>query len=155
MTTITPVPPSTNLATRLLRAVLVKAGLELGFLCVIATVAAFHNSSPLLRGAIDEANQAHVAGWAYDPLTPKAVLDVQLFIDERFIRTARADAQRPDLVAAGVTKMAAHGFSFELTDVPLSPGNHTAQVYALRNAAGKNKALIPLSQEAVTFQVKR
>lgn len=147
--------PADNLATRLLRAVLVKAGLELSFLCVIATVAAFHNSSPLLHGAIDEANQMHVAGWAYDPLTPKAVLEVQLFIDDRFIRTMRADAPRPDLVTAGVTKMAAHGFELELKDVVLAAGKHTAQVYALRNAAGKNKALIPLSKEPITFQVKR
>ena len=40
-----------NLATRLLRAVLVKAGLEISFVCVIATLAAFHHASPLLRGA--------------------------------------------------------------------------------------------------------
>ncbi len=144
-----------NLATRLLRAVLVKAGLEIGFVCVIATVAAFYNSSPLLRGAIDEANQSHVAGWAYDPLTPKATLEVQLFIDDRFIRATRADAPRPDLVKAGVTKMATHGFELELKDVPLAVGKHIAQVYALRNAAGKNKALIPLSKEPLTFQVKR
>ena len=142
-----------NLATRLLRAVLAKAGLEIGFLCVIATVAAFHNASPLLRGAIDEANALHVAGWAYDPLMPKAALGVQLFIDDHFIRTARADFPRPDLVTAGVTKMAAHGFDFELAGVPLAAGKHTAQVYALRNAAGKNKALIPLSKDPISFQV--
>ena len=144
-----------NLATRLLRAVLAKTGLEVAFVCVIATVAAFHNSSPLLRGAIDEAHQTHVTGWTYDPLTPKAVLEVQLFIDDRFIRSARADFPRPDLVTAGVTKIAGHGFNFELASVALAAGKHTAQVYALRNAAGKNKALIPLSQESVTFQVKR
>jgi hypothetical protein len=145
---------SENLATKLLRAVLAKTGLEIAFLCVIATVAAFHNASPLLRGAIDEASQLHVAGWAYDPLTPKAVLEVQLFIDDRFVRAMRAEQARPDLVKAGVTPTAAHGFSFELTDVSLSPGKHAAQVYALRNAAGKNKALIPLSKEPITFQVK-
>ncbi len=155
MTTITPLSQPNNLATRLLRAVLVKAGLEISFLCVIATVAAFHNASPLLRGAIDEANQTHVAGWAYDPLTPNATLEVQLFIDDRFIRATRADFPRPDLVKAGVTKMSAHGFELELKDVSLAAGKHTAQVYALRDAAGKNKALIPLSQEAVTFQVRR
>ena len=144
-----------NLATRLLRAVLVKAGFEIGFVCVIATLAAFHNASPLLRGAIDEANQTHVAGWAYDPLTPQASLEVQLFIDERFLRATRADQPRADLVQAGVTPQVTHGFSFELTDATLTPGQHSAQVYALRNAAGKNKALLPLSKEPVTFQVKR
>ena len=84
------------MATRLLRAVLVKAGLEIGFVCVIATLAAFHNASPLLRGALDAADQTHVAGWAYDPLSPDAPLDVQLFIDERFVATQRAERLRVD-----------------------------------------------------------
>ncbi|NOT59042.1 MAG: hypothetical protein HOP19_02330 [Acidobacteria bacterium] len=146
---------SENLATKLLRAVLAKTGLEVAFVCVVATVAAFHNASPLLRGAIDAAGQTHVAGWAYDPLTPKSALEVQLFIDDRFVRTVRADQARPDLVKADVTPTAAHGFSFELTDVSLSPGKHAAQVYALRNAAGRNKALIPLSKEPIPFAVSR
>ena len=146
---------SDNLATKLLRAVLAKAGIEIAFVCVVATIAAFHNASPLLRGAIDAADQTHVAGWAYDPLTPKAALEVQLFIDDRFVRTVRAEQARPDLVKADVTTTAAHGFHFEFTGAPLAPGNHAAQVYALRNAAGKNKALIPLSKEPVPFLVKR
>jgi hypothetical protein len=142
-----------NLATKLLRAVLTKTGLELGFVCVIATVAAFYNSSPLLRGAIDEANQTHVAGWAYDPLTPNATVEVQLFIDDRFARTLRANFPRPDLVKADITKAAGHGFDFDLKGIELTAGKHTAQVYALRKAAGKNKALIPLSQSPMAFQV--
>ena len=68
MTQISPLPqPADHLATRLLRAVLVKAGLEIGFVCVLATLAAFQNTSPLLRGALDLADQTQVAGWAYDP----------------------------------------------------------------------------------------
>ena len=144
-----------NMATRLLRAVLVKTGLEIGFVCVIATLAAFHNASPLLRGALDAADQTHVAGWAYDPLTPDAPLDVQLFIDERFIATQRAERLRVDLVQAGATPTAAHGFRFELAAAPLTAGTHTAQVYAVRNAAGKNKSLIPLAKTPQVFQVTR
>jgi hypothetical protein len=142
-----------NLATRLLRGVLAKAGLEIGFVCVIATLAAFQNASPLLRGAVDVAGAAHVAGWAYDPLTPDTALDVQLFVDERFIALQRAEKVRVDLVKAGATPTAAHGFDFDLSQVPLAKGTHTAQVYAVRNAAGKNKSLIPLSKTPHVFQV--
>jgi hypothetical protein len=142
-----------NVATRLLRGVLMKAALEIGFVCVIATLAAFHNASPLLRGALDVAEASHVAGWAYDPLTPDAPLDVQLFVDERFIATQRAEKLRVDLVKAGATPNAAHGFHFDLTQVSLAKGTHTAQVYAVRNAAGKNKSLIPLSKTPHVFQV--
>jgi hypothetical protein len=142
-----------NLASRLLRGVLAKAGLEIGFVCVIATLAAFQNASPLLRGALDVVEASHVAGWAYDPLTPDTALDVQLFVDERFIATQRAESVRVDLVKAGATPTAAHGFNFDLAQVPLAAGTHTAQVYAVRNAAGKNKALIPLSKTPQVFQV--
>lgn len=147
--------PADNLATRLLRAVLVKAGLEISFVCVIATLAAFHHASPLLRGAVDAADQTHVAGWAYDPLTPKETLDAQLFIDGQFIAAQRADQPRPDLVRAGATPTATHGFRFELSGVSLPPGLHTAQVYAVRNAAGKTKSLIPLAKEPFVFQMTR
>ena len=58
---------ASSVPARLLRAVLIKAGLEMALLCVIATVAAFSNFSPLLRGAVDIAEPAKVAGWAYDP----------------------------------------------------------------------------------------
>ena len=142
-----------NLATRLLRAVLVKAGLEISFVCVIATLAAFHHASPLLRGAVDVADQTQVAGWAYDPLTPREPLDVQLFIDEQFIAARRADQPRPDLARVGAAPTATHGFRFELAGTPLSAGAHAAQVYAVRNAAGKNKSLIPLTKEPLAFQV--
>jgi hypothetical protein len=113
------------------------------------------NYSPLLRGAIDVADQTHVAGWAHDPLAPAESLDVQLFIDGQFIATQRADDLREDLVKAGATKHPRHGFRFDLQPVSLANGQHTAQVYALRTAAGTNKMLLPLSQQPVIFQVRR
>ena len=144
-----------NVATRLLRAVLAKSFLELLFVCVIATLAAFKNYSPLLRGAIDAADQTRVTGWAYDPQAPEQALEVQLFIDEQFIATQRADARRDDLVRAGAAKQPRHGFSFELAAIKLSNGPHAAQVYAVRAAAGTNKLLLPLAQQPVVFQVNR
>ena len=142
-------------ATKLLRAILAKAFLELLFICGIATYAAFVNYSPLLRGAIDVADQNRVAGWAHDPLVPAESLDVQLFIDGQFIAAQRADDLREDLVKAGATKHPRHGFHFDLQPVSLANGVHAAQVYALRTAVGTNQMLLPLSKQPVIFQVRR
>jgi hypothetical protein len=150
-----PVEPGADpsLAAKLLRAIFVKTFLELLFICFLATYAAFVNYSPLLRGAIDLASQTRVAGWAHDPQAPAEALEVQLFIDDQFIATGRAGARRDDLVQAGATTLPNHGFSFDLSNLQLAPGEHRAQVYALRTAAGINKMLVPLSREPVIFQV--
>jgi hypothetical protein len=144
-----------TVATKLLRAILAKSFLELLFICVVATCAAFVNYSPLLRGAIDVADQTRVAGWAHDPLAPAESLDVQLFIDGQFIASQRADDPRADLVTAGATEHANHGFRFALQQVPLANGQHTVQVYALRTAGGTNKMLLPLSKKPLVFQVSQ
>lgn len=153
--TVQPAQPSADpsLAPKLLRAIVVKSFLELLFVCFLATWAAFINYSPLLRGAIDQATETRVAGWAHDPRTPHEALEVQLFIDDRFIATRRADERRDDLVRAGAADSPYHGFSFDLKDIHLAPGQHAAQVYAVRAAAGKNKMLLPLSRTPIIFQV--
>lgn len=150
--------PSTaepTVATKLLRAVILKTFLEILFICIIATLAAFKNYSPLLRGAIDIADQTRVSGWAHDPQTPAEALEVQLFIDDQFIATQRAEQRRDDLVRAGAAKLPNHGFRFDLTALKLVGGRHTAQVYAVRTAAGANKMLVPLAKQPVVFEVKR
>ena len=143
-----------ELAPKLLRAIIVKSFLEILFVCFLATWAAFTNYSPLLRGALDQADQRRVAGWAHDPQAPTEALEVQLFIDDRFVATRTANERRDDLVRAGATTLPTHGFSFELGDVRLADGEHTVQVYAVRRAAGAHKMLVPLSREPVLFQVK-
>jgi hypothetical protein len=150
-------PPNAEptVATKLLRAILAKTFLEILFICVIATLAAFKNYSPLLRGAIDIADQTRVSGWTHDPQTPAEALEVQLFIDDQFSATQRADQRRDDLVRAGATKLPHHGFRFDLTVLNLAGGRHIAQVYAVRTAAGANKMLVPLAKQPVVFEVRR
>jgi hypothetical protein len=145
--------PST--ASRLLRAIIAKSFIELLFVCLVATLAAFSNFSPLLRGAIDVADQEQIAGWVHDPLSPTETIEVLIFIDGRFVANRRAEERRDDLVAAGATTRANHGFIFLLDSVDLSEGQHTAQVYAVRQTPGSQKVLIPISKVSRSFYVSQ
>lgn len=144
-----------GVGTSLLRAVIAKSFLELIFVCVVASAAAFSHFSPLLRGAVDAADATRVAGWVYDPRAPGETVEVQLFIDGRFALAGRADLPRPDLVAAGAALGADHGFEFALSGLGLAPGAHTARVYAVRRAAGRSKMLVPLAEAPLGFEVGR
>ena len=147
--------PNQSVASKLLRAVIAKSFVEIVFVCAVATVAAFWNYSPLLRGAIDVADRGCIAGWVHDPLSPDEAIEVQLFIDGRFVATRRADERRDDLVEAGATANPNHGFTFRLESLNLPNGNHTARAYAVRDAAGSSKILLPITTAPYAFQISR
>ena len=138
-------------AAKLLRAVIVKSFVEVILVCVVVSLAAFSTFSPQLRGAIDVADQTRIAGWVNDPWSPTRSLEVQLFIDGKFIASQLADQPRADLVSAGVTTGPNHGFNFRLEQFNISSGKHSAQVYAVREAAGSSKILIPVTASPMTF----
>lgn len=143
-----------SLASRLLGAVLIKTFVEIIIVCVIVTIAAFSHFSPLLRGAIDVVDAEQIAGWAYDPGGNEAT-EVQLFIDGRFAASRVADEAREDLVQAGAAADARHGFRFTLRELSLTPGQHSAQVYAVRGPARGNKTLRPLAKTPRIFHIPR
>jgi hypothetical protein len=144
--------PDQSIASRLLRTIIAKSLIEIIFVCAVATLAAFSNFSPLLRGTIDAVDETRVAGWVYDPLDPDQVIEVQLFIDGKFVMAKLADERRDDLVEAGATTRPGHGFSFRLDSLDLANGSHTAQVYALRESSNANKVLIPISKTSRIFR---
>jgi len=144
-----------SIPSRLLKAVVAKSFIEILLVCVVATLAAFSTFSPQLRGAIDVADQTRVAGWVIDPESPEDALEVQLFIDEKLAASRLANERRIDLVESGVTSNPNHGFKFDLTLIDLTPGRHTAQVYALRPAAGANKILLPIAKPPSVFEVSQ
>jgi len=144
-----------SIPSRLLKAVVAKSFIEILLVCVVATLAAVSTFSPQMRGAIDIANQTRVAGWAYDPRAPEESLEVQLFIDGKLAATKLADETRVDLVESGAASEPNHGFDFDLTSINFAPGRHTAQVYALRRAAGENKILLPIAEQPSVFEVSQ
>jgi len=145
--------PDSSVPSRLLKAVVAKSFIEIVLVCAVATLAAFSTFSPRLRGALDVADRTRVAGWALAPEAPDVALEVQLFIDEKLAASKLADEERIDLVSSGVTSNPNHGFNFDLTQINLAPGRHTAQVYALRHAAGANKILLPIAKQPRALEV--
>lgn len=145
--------PRQTVATRLLRAVLAKSFLEVALVCVVATLAAFSSFSPILRGAIDVADRNRIAGWAHDPFAPGEAIEVQLFIDGKFVAAKQAGERRDDLVETGAASKPNHGFTFTLESFNLGSGSHTAQVYALRDGVGANRTLTPLAKKPRVIEI--
>ncbi|MEP7270095.1 MAG: hypothetical protein ABI882_01255 [Acidobacteriota bacterium] len=142
-----------QLTKRLMAAVSIKTLLEIIFVCIIVSIAAVRTFHPSLRGTIDIAEPARINGWAYDPAVGETPVEVQLFVDGKFVAAAKADALRADLVDAGAAPRPYHGFSFPLDAVKLQPGQHTAQVYAVRTGIGGTLTLIPIAKHPLVFEV--
>ena len=143
-----------SIATKLLKAILAKAGLEFLIILIAISLAAYSHLNPPIRGAIDVADATRVAGWAYDPREPNARVEVQLFLDGQLVASRRADEQRADLVTAGAAADALHGFTFEVPALRLAAGKHNVIVYAVLAGGGKNKALLPLTKKAYWLEIK-
>lgn len=80
-----------------------------------------------------------VAGWVVNDAAPWDRVEVQLFIDGKFVATTVANEPRPDVMAAGWSKDQWHGYSF-----PVRPGVgvHELRVYALHDSGnGARKSL--------------
>ena len=98
---------------------------------------------PYFRGFGEVTRRGEVAGWAVDASDPSARVEVQLYVDGRFVAHAAATLPRPDVVAAGRAADESCGYSFALP--ALAPGEHEARVYAL-NAAGARRGPRALKQ---------
>jgi hypothetical protein len=105
----------------------------------IAVVFYFTLFPPYFRGW-GEVTSHEIAGWAVNQAAPGERVEVQLFIDGTFVAAGVASLSRPDVMAAGWSTDEWHGYSF--ASLSLTPGEHTAQVYALNSErAGQRRTL--------------
>ena len=153
MESIRKAPGKACLGTRLLVAVIAKSFVEILFICAVATLAAFAYFNPALRGDVDVVDAKHIEGWAYNPLAADERLEVQLFIDNRFVATTRADSSRDDLVRAGAIPDAHHGFSFTLNDKQFGRGRHRAWIYVVHKTPRDFRTLLLISNRKLIFEV--
>jgi hypothetical protein len=117
-------------AKKLVNLLVAKSILETIFVGTLAVVVYTKLFPPTFHGwgeAIVEARS--ISGWVVDDTNPWQRVEVQLFIDGKFVGTQVAQLSRPDVVAAGWAKDEWHGYSFVVNG--LGAGTHEARVYAL------------------------
>lgn len=84
---------------------------------------------PHFRGFGEVTRKGEVAGWAVDASRPGARVEVELYVDGRFVAHGVATLPRPDVVTAGRASDPDCGYRFPLPT--LAAGTHEARVYAL------------------------
>jgi len=92
-----------------------------------------------------------ISGWAVNSASPWERVEVQLFVDEKFVGTQVANRSRPDVRDAGWAKDEWHGYSFQPGD--LSEGLHRARVYAVHQSGAGVRFTLQLLGDSVTFDV--
>ncbi len=98
-----------------------------------------------------EAKPHAIAGWAVNNAAPWDRVEVQLFIDENFIATSRANLSRPDVMQAGWTRDAWHGYAFPIPTLPA--GDHEARIYAIHESGGGIRRTLQLLGYPIRFSV--
>lgn len=140
---------------RLVRFLIGKAILEALFvvaLVVVFYVTAFHTN---LRGW-SEISEGHIVGRVIDTYAPFAPIDVQLYVDNRFIAAGLAADSLASISRDSATEHlrapdASHNFQF---DMPvLNAGEHIAEVYAVLESGNGARRVLQLIGKPVHFVV--
>lgn len=92
-----------------------------------------------------------VAGWVVNRAEPSTPVEVQLYVDGRFVARATADLPRPDVSAAGYARDERCGYLFPLP--PLAAGSHEARVYALHRVGAGTYLTLQLMGKPLRFTV--
>jgi hypothetical protein len=93
-----------------------------------------------------------IAGWAVNDASPWERVEVQLFIDGRFVGTQFASLSRPDVLAARWSRDEWHGYNFALT--ALSTGAHEARVFAVHQSGSGARYTLQLLGNPIEFVVE-
>jgi len=113
----------------------------------------FGTTNPYLRGWLDQADEKVVSGWAVDESNPGARVELQLFIDGKFIDDQIAAEFRPDVRNANRADDDWHGFMFK--SPPLPGGEHEAQVYAVHVSGHATRRTLQLIGKPLRFHIER
>ena len=139
-------------SAKLVNLLIAKSILETVLVGTIAVAVYLSAFPPTFHGwgeAVAEART--IAGWVVSDADPWRRVEVQLFVDGKFVGTQVAHVSRPDVVAAGWSRDEWHGYSFVVPD--LSPGPHEARVYALHASGGGERYTLQLLGDPIPFQV--
>jgi len=111
----------------------------------------FATTNPYLRGWLDRADDKVVSGWAVDESNPGARVELQLFIDGKFVDDHVAAEFRPDVHSANRADDDWHGFIFKSPQLP--KGEHEARVYAVHVNARTTRRTLQLIGNPLRFHI--
>ncbi len=134
--------------TRLFRLLIAKSIIETFFVGTLAVVFFYTAFPPQFHGW-GEATPDSIAGWAVNHSAPWDRVELQLFVDGKFVASGTANLSRPDVVAAGWSKDEWHGYAFSAP--PLSVGDHEARVYAIHESGGGIRQTLQLVGNPIRF----
>lgn len=137
--------------SRLIHLLIAKSIIEALFAGSIAVGAYLTTTDPDLKGWLDQADSQTISGWAVDESQPQRRVDVQLFIDGRFIENRTAADFRPDVHQAQRADDDWHGFAFRTP--PLAPGDHEARVYIIHRGASEARRTLQIIGKPLRFAI--
>ena len=122
-------------------------------LLVTFVAASFYlaTTNPNLRGWLDQADAQTISGWAVDDGNPSRRVEVQLFIDDKFIEQREATEFRPDVHLAKRAEDDWHGFVFKTP--ALARGEHAARVYVLHRGASDARRTLQIIGKPLRFRI--
>ena len=98
-----------------------------------------------------EVTETGISGWVVNNAAPWDRVEVELFVDGKFVAARAANEFRPDVSAASWAKDERHGYSFPL--MLLSAGLHEARVYALHDSGAGTRKSLQLVGDPIRFSV--
>ena len=137
---------------KLVNLLIAKSIIETIFVGTLAVVVYVQLFPPTFHGWGEAvAASQSISGWAVDDADPWRRVEVQLFVDGKFVGTTVAQLSRPDVKAAGWAKDEWHGYEFVVTG--LTEGMHEAKVYALHRSG--ERYTLQLLGNPITFEKRR
>lgn len=108
---------------------------------------------PHYKGFGELTPKGEVAGWAVDGARPGARVEVELYVDGRFVAHGVAELPRPDVLAAGRAQDPDCGYRFALP--ALAEGAHEARVYALHAHGSASLRTLRQLGDPIRFETDR
>jgi hypothetical protein len=141
----------TRSRSKLIHLLISKSMAEALLVTAVAVGFYFATTNRHLTGVLDRADGQTVSGWAVDAGQPSARVEVQLFLDDKFMGDAVADQFRPDVHESRRAEDDWHGFLFQTPTLPA--GEHEARVYALHSSGSGTRRTLQLIGKPFRFRV--
>lgn len=138
--------PSTSLA----HVLIAKSILETLLVGALAVFTFISILPPFFHGW-GEVTETGISGWVVNNAAPWDRVEVQLFVDGKFVASRVANESRRDVMTAGWAKDEWHGYTFPVTS--LNAGLHEARVYALHDSGDGTRKSLQIVGDPISFAV--